>query len=196
MVEARLLQLRRLTKSKKPTFLRQDATRNKSLVKKWVKPKGMHSKMRLHLRGRRASPSPGYASPRAVRGLTREGLQEVHVYNAKDLQNINPKTQLVVFGNIGLRNKIALLKICVENKYVVAQIKDIPAFMKKVESDFATKKDVKKQSEEKKNKAKEEALKKIKVTKEEKKEENPTEIQEETKKGEKSDKIKVLEKKQ
>ena len=69
MVEARLLQLRRLTKSKKPTFLRQDATRNKSLVKKWVKPKGMHSKMRLHLRGRRASPSPGYASPRAEEDL-------------------------------------------------------------------------------------------------------------------------------
>ncbi len=196
MVEAKLLEQRRLTKSKKPTFLRQDANRNKSLVKNWRKPKGMHSKMRLHLRGRRASPSPGYSSPRAVRGLTREGLQEVHVYNVKDLQDFNPKTQIIVFGNIGLRNKMGLLKMCIEKKYVVAQIKDIPAFMKKVESDLAARKTKKKQSEEKKTKTKEDVSKKAKDVKQEKKEESTSEVQEETKKGEKSEKIKVLEKKQ
>lgn len=193
MVEARLLEQRRLTKSKKPRFLRQDANRNKSLVKNWRKPKGMHSKMRLHLRGRRASPSPGYASPRAVRGLTREGLTEVHVYNAKHLENFNPKTQIIVFGNIGMRKKMELLKVCTEKKYSVAQIKDIPAFMKKVESGLASRKTKKKQSEDTKKKIKEESTK---VIKEEKKEEAPHQVQEETKKGEKSDKIKVLEKKQ
>ena len=196
MVEVKLLQQRRLTKSKKPVFLRQDANRNKSLVKNWRKPKGMHSKMRLHLRGRRASPSPGYASPRAVRGLTREGLQEVHVYNIKDLHTFNPQTQIIVFGNIGLRNKIGLLKVCLEKKYAVAQIKDISAFMKKVESDLAARKTKKKHSEENKNKVKEEVSKKTKDVKQEKKEEIPSEAQEETKKGEKSEKIKVLEKKQ
>lgn len=195
MTEARLLKQRNIQKRKKPVFLRQDAQRNKSLEKKWRRPKGMHSKMRLHLRGRRASPSPGYASPRAVRGLTRQGLQEVHVHNSKDLQNIQPKTQIIVLGNVGLRKKVELLKICAEKNYFVAQIKDIPAFLKKVETDLASRKNAKKKKEEIQKKAKEEA-KKTADKKEDKKEETTAEAQEETKKGEKSDKIKVLEKKQ
>src|SRR3989338_2292795 len=115
MVEARLLQQRRATKLKKPRFLRQDATRNKSLKKTWRKAKGMHSKMRMH-------------------------LKEVHVQNSKDLQGFDPKTQIIVFGRIGLRNKMSLLKICAEKKYPVSQIKDVSAFMQKVEADFTTRK--------------------------------------------------------
>ena len=195
MVEARLLQQRRATKLKKPRFLRQDATRNKSLKKTWRKAKGMHSKMRMHLKGRRRSPSPGFASPKAVRGLTRQGLKEVHVQNSKDLHGFDPKTQIIVFGRIGLRHKMSLLKICAEKKYPVSQIKDVSAFMQKVEADFTTRKNTKKQKEDQIKKVKEESLKK---TKESEKKETPaaTEAQEETKKGEKSDKIKILEKKQ
>lgn len=194
MADARLLQQRRATKAKKPDFLRQDAQRNKSLAKKWRKPKGMHSKMRIHLKGRRRSPSPGFASPRAVKGLTRQGLQEVHIHNAQDLQSFDAKTQIVVFRRIGMRNKMKLLKICIEKKYPVAQIKDVAAFMHKVEADMAARKNTQKENQKKK---KEEALKKTKETSEEKKMETQTsEAQEETKRGEKSDKIKVLEKKQ
>ncbi|MDP3728823.1 MAG: eL32 family ribosomal protein [bacterium] len=196
MADARLLQQRRATKLKKPRFLRQDATRNKSLEKKWRKAKGMHSKMRLHLKGRRRSPSPGFASPRAVKGLTRQGLKEVHVNNAKDLEGFDLKTQIVVFGRIGLRNKMSLLKICGEKKYPIAQIKDISAFIQKVEADFATRKNKNKHKEEQKKKIKEESLKKIKEVDKKEEKTAPAEAQEETKKGEKSDKIKVLEKKQ
>ena len=49
MVNAKLLEQRNKAKGKKPNFLRQDANRNKSLEKKWIKPKGMHSKMRWEL---------------------------------------------------------------------------------------------------------------------------------------------------
>lgn len=197
MVDARLLQQRITLKKKKPRFLRQDATRNKSLKKHWRKPKGMHSKMRIHLRGRRRSPSPGFSSPRAVRGLTRQGFQEVYVQNAKDLEGFDAKTQVVVFGKIGLRKKVELLKICMDKKYPVVQIKDPQAFTQKVQADLTARKTKKKQSLEKK-KTKDENLKKAKDNKEtEKKEEAaPPEAKEETKKGEKSDKIKTLEKKQ
>ncbi len=197
MADARLLQQRKLTKKHKPTFLRQDATRNKSLEKKWRKPKGMHSKMRIHLRGRRKSPSPGYASPRAVRGLTRQGLREVYVTNAKNLEGFDSKTQIVVFGQIGLRKKMELIKICSDKKYPIAQIKDPGAFTQKVQADLIARKSKKKQTIDQKKK-KEESLKKAKDNKEsEKKEEAASpEVKEETKKGDKSDKIKVLEKKQ
>ena len=157
----------------------------------------MHSKMRIHLRGRRKSPSPGYSSPRAVRGLNRQGLTEVHVVNAKDLEGFNAKTQIVVFGKIGLRKKIELIKICTEKKYPLAQIKDPQAFTQKVQADLTARKTKRKQSIEKK-KSKEETVKKAKDNKETEKKENTTstEPKEETKKGEKSDKIKTLEKKQ
>ncbi|MSR85813.1 hypothetical protein EXS74_00280, partial [Candidatus Woesearchaeota archaeon] len=165
MVDARLLQQRKIMKRKKPRFLRQDATRNKSLEKKWVRPKGMHSKMRIHLRGRRKSPSPGYSSPRAVRGLTRQGLQEVYVIHAKNLEGFDPKTQIVVFGQVGLRKKMELIKICSEKKYPISQIKDPAAFTQKVQADLIARKSKKKQTTEQKKK-KEENVKKAKDNKE------------------------------
>jgi large subunit ribosomal protein L32e len=145
--------------------------------------------MRIQLRGRRRLPSPGFSSPRAVRGLTRKGLREVHVQNMKDLTGFDAKTQIIVFGNIGLRKKMTLLKICADKKYPVSQIKDISAFMQKVDADLVARKTKKKQSLEQNQK-------KAKETPEKKEEASPTEAKEETKKGEKTDKIKVLEKKQ
>ena len=88
-----------------------------------------------------------------------------------------------------------ILKICVEKKYPIAQIKDIPAFIQKVNADIAARKTKHKQQQEKK-KEKEELSKKTKDTEEKEKKETPGEEKEETKKGDKSEKIKVLEKKQ
>ncbi len=193
MVNIRLLEQRNKAKKRKPNFLRQDANRNKSLEKKWIKPKGMHSKMRMKLRSRRALPSPGYCSPKEVKGLTRKGFKPVLVNNMKNFEGFETKTQVVVIGHVGLKNKIKLLKYCIEKKYNVENVKNVQEFITKVESKFVENKKIKKDKEEKKKKAKEELSKKA-VT-EEKKEEIK-EGQEETKKGEKSEKIKVLEKKQ
>lgn len=199
MVDMRLLEQRNALKARKPDFLRQDANRNKSLAKKWRKAKGMHSKMRLHLRGRRKSPSPGYASPAAVKGLSRQGLRERIVKNLKGLQSFDPAREIVVFGHIGLKKKLRLMKLCAEKKYSVAHIKDIQIFLQEAEKDLSARKLKRKEREENKKKTKEDSPKKTKESKtEEKKEESPATPleQEETKKGEKSEKIKVLEKKQ
>ena len=193
MVNTRLLEQRNKTKRKKPNFLRQDAHRTKSLEKKWIKPKGMHSKMRMKLRSRRVWPSPGYCSPNEVKGLTRKGFQPVLVRNLKNLEGFDSKTQIVVVGHVGLKNKIQILKKCIENKYDVENVKNPQEFITNVEKKIVDTKKVKKDKEEKRKKTKDEQGKK--VTKEEKKE-AVKESQEETKKGEKSEKIKVLEKKQ
>jgi len=194
MTNHKLLEHRRKIKAKKPSFLRQDATRTKSLEKRWIKPKGMHSKMRMHLRGRRASPSPGYSSPKEIRGLNRQGFKEIVVRTIEDLKSFEPKTQVVVIGHVGTKRKIELMKICLEKKYTIANYKDAHTFISNIEKKLAEKKKVQKEKEEKKKKSKEESLKKTETKKEEeKKEEAP---KEETKKGDKSEKIKVLEKKQ
>jgi large subunit ribosomal protein L32e len=194
MVDKKLLEQRNKAKTRKPTFLRQDANRNQSLEKKWIKPKGMHSKMRIKLRSRRVWPSPGYCSPNAVKGLTRKGYESVVVKNINDLAAFDAKTQVVVIGHVGLKRKVEIIKYCIEKKYNLENIKNAQEFITKIESKFAEKKKVQKEKEEKKKKAKEELSKKVEEKKEEKKE--VKEEHEETKKGDKSEKIKVLEKKQ
>ena len=197
MAEKKLLELRMKSKARKPTFLRQDANRNKSLVKNWRRPKGMHSKMRLHLRGRRASPSPGYSSPRKVRGLTRNGFEELLVKNVNDLTRFDAKRQIVVVAHVGLKNKIAILKACLEKKYLVGNVKDVSSFIQKVDAEFASKKKKKKETQDTKKKVKEEDAKKVEKKVDKKENGSAEEAKtEETKKGEKSEKIKVLEKKQ
>ena len=55
-----LLELRKQIKNKKPDFIRQDAHKKKKLGKKWRKARGLHSKIRLKLRGRGKFVSNGY----------------------------------------------------------------------------------------------------------------------------------------
>ncbi len=198
MVNTKLVQLRNKMKAKKPNFIRQDANHYKSLEKKWIKPKGMHSKMRIHLRGHKVSPSPGYSSPREVRGLNRRGYQEVRTINISDLNSYDSETQMVLIGHVGLRKKIELLKYCIEKKYTIANIKNPIEFVKSVENKIIADKKIKTEKLEKKKVAKAESLKKANTKKEEKKEskEEDKSPQDETKKGDKSEKIKVLEKKQ
>ena len=52
-----LLEFRKKIKAKKPNFIRQDAHKKGEIKKKWRRPKGLQSKMRLHKRGYRKSPS-------------------------------------------------------------------------------------------------------------------------------------------
>ena len=53
-------------KKKKPKFIRQDAHKKGRLAKKWRKPKGLQSKMRLCKKGYRKRISKGYKSPKEV----------------------------------------------------------------------------------------------------------------------------------
>lgn len=184
-----LLTLRNVQKARKPFFLRQDAHKRKKLAQKWRQPKGMDSKMRIGFRSRRLLPSHGYSSPREVRGLNRQGFEEVLVLNVRDLDGIDPKTQIVLVGHIGKKKKIEILKKCAEKQLAVAYVRDINAFIKNVEEKKNEQKKLAKERTQKK-KTTEDAKKK------DKKEENKEAVEEETKKGQKSDKIKALEKRE
>jgi len=190
MADAKLMELRAAIKAKKPTFLRQDAHKRKKLRETWRQPRGMHSKLRRKLGGRRIHPSMGWSSPRKVRGLNREGLRDVTIYTVSALAVLNPKIHSVVVGKVGTKNRLAILTACVEKKFAVSNIKDIGKYIKGVEEHFVQKKKAKKEIVAKKS---------VEADKKEKKEEAKTETpeaQHETKKGDKSDKIKVLEKRQ
>ncbi len=199
MVDKRLLEQRNAAKAKKPSFLKQDAHKLDKLSKNWRRPRGMDSKIRKAFRGRRKKPSLGYSSPRKVRGLNRQGFEEVRVHCIKDLEGFNPESQVVLIAKIGLKKKSEILKYCMEKKYNVANVDNPKEFVEDLEQEIKERRQEKKKEVEKKKKDKE---KKLKAAEEKKKEEEKKEAaedesqQEETKKGQKSDKVKILEKRE
>ncbi len=172
------LELRKLKKSKKPVFLKQDAHKKAKLKNNWRQPKGRQSKMRLKKKGYRKQPSVGYSSPRLVRGLNPQGLREVHVFNLEDLSKVQPGDGIVIGSTVGVRKKLEILKKVKELKDLnVINVKDVDAFIKSVEDKLLAKKKESKERAEKKKKLKEEAIKRA----EEKKKEEEKKTEEEKK---------------
>jgi large subunit ribosomal protein L32e len=110
MIE-RLLRLRRILKRKKPEFLRQNWFRFKKLGEKWRRPRGRHSKLRRHIKGKGFIPHPGYGSPRAVRGLHPSGLEEVRIFNPSQLEGLDPNKHAVrIAAQVGMKKRIEIMK--------------------------------------------------------------------------------------
>jgi len=185
-----LLELRKKIKKKKPNFVRQDAHKKSRLGKKWRRPKGIHSKMRLKLRGYRKSIAVGYGSPKKVRGLYNSGLKNVIVYSIDDIERLDAKKECVTIAkNIGMKKRIPLINKAKVKGIKVINIKNVDAYLKNLEEEFAKRKE-KKKEKEKKEKAKE--------TKKEKKEELADKIKtdEERKEEIKKEKDKLLTKRE
>ncbi len=110
---AKLLELRKKLKSRKPDFLRQDWHKYKRFKNdpKWRKPRGLHSKMRRKFKGKPKMPDPGYGSPKAVRGLHPSGYEEVLVYNVKDVEKVDKERQAIrIASTVGTRKRMEIIK--------------------------------------------------------------------------------------
>jgi large subunit ribosomal protein L32e len=111
----RLLELRRILKRKKPEFLRQNWFRFKKLGEKWRRPKGLHSKLRRHFKGKGFLPKPGYGSPSLVKGLHPCGLKEVRVFRVEDLEALNPNEHAVrIASQVGKKKRMEIMKVAKE----------------------------------------------------------------------------------
>ncbi len=130
-----LLELRSRIKNKKPEFIRQDNPKRPKLSYKWRKPKGIHSKIRHHFKGRRKMPSPGYKSPTEVKGLHATGLKMVRVFSAEALNTIKKGEGIIISKNVGAKKRLEILRkakemnISVLNLNVEETIKKIEDFM-------------------------------------------------------------------
>lgn len=178
---------------KKTKFIRQDAHKKSRLGNKWRRPKGLHSKMRLGLKGYRKSISIGFGSPRKTRNLHSSGLKLIVIKSLKELEKINTKKECIAIAKtIGLKKKVEILKQAIKKNIKVVNIKDVNKFLKDVEEK------IKKTKEEKeKLKKKKEVKKKEKEKAAEKKtiEEKVEKTDEEKKEEEKKEKDKILTKK-
>ena len=183
----KLLELRAQIKKKKPTFVRQEAKNTIRLANSWRQPKGRHSQMRQKEATRMKHPSAGYRSPRAVRGLHSSGLIKTLVKNLQDLEKINPKQELAILSSrLGAKKKILFLDQAKKLGIKVYNFKDGEAFKKKILSQLEEKRKTKEKRTKIEEKKPEE--KKIKV-------EKLADESKETTKGQKSEKIKQIEKK-
>lgn len=149
-------------KRKRPSFVRQDFHK-KRLKKRWVKPRGLHSKVRLGKKGHPKKVSSGYGSPKKVRGLSREGLKIIMIHNENELKNIDKEKEgIIVSGKVGLKNKIALLKKAKERGIKVLNL-NVDQYIKTKEDEIKKKREEKKKKDGKKKEKKEEKKEKDKL---------------------------------
>lgn len=166
------LELRKKIKSRKPKFIRQASRKKRKLAKKWVRPRGIDSKLRLNLRGHRKSVEMGYGSPKQVRGLDSSGLSPVIVYNLKGLEGLNKDVHgIVVSSSVGMKNKVELLKKAKEVNLKVLNVKDVDLFIKNAQERFAKRKEEKKKAKKEKEDKRKELEKKAKEKEEKEKKE-------------------------
>lgn len=178
MSKTKLLDKRNAMKSKKPDFKRQDVNRYKQFEGSWRRPRGIHSKLRMGFRGHNAVPTIGYGSPSEVKGLSKKGLNFVSVYNVKDLDNVKEGCIMVIGGTVGTKKKLEILAKAKEKKFTVMGIKDIDAFVTKINDKLA----LKKKEAEKKKDAKKKKEEKAKEKKDDKKVDEKKEVSKEEKK--------------
>ncbi len=104
-----MMKKRREISDRRPEFLRQEWFRFPRLGEKWRKPRGLHSKMRMHIKYRPTVVSIGFRGPKDVRGLHPSGFQEVMIYNSADLEGIDPKKQAArVGGKVGFKKRLEI----------------------------------------------------------------------------------------
>lgn len=117
MLDAKLLEVRKAVKGRKPNFRIQNSNDpKKRFAGRWKRPKGLQSKMRERRKGNPKYIEPGYGSPAAVRGATAEGLFPVVVRNISDLGKVRGDDGVIISATVSIRNKAVIAKAAAERK--------------------------------------------------------------------------------
>jgi len=105
----RLLKVRSRINKRRPHFRQFESWRFVRIKNHWRKPHGIDNKMRFNLKGWPRSVTVGWRGPVEVRGLHSSGMEEVTVWNTRDLENVNPQTQVArIGGKVGGRKREAI----------------------------------------------------------------------------------------
>ena len=105
------LLIRKQIKNRTPDFIREEWFRYKRISRNWRRPDGITSKMRINLKYRPNKVRIGYRGPKETRGLHSSGFEEIAVYNVKDIENVDPKTQAARIGStVGTKKRIEIEK--------------------------------------------------------------------------------------
>ncbi len=105
----RLLKIRAKKGKVRPKFKRYESWRYNRVKGSWRRSRGIDSKVRKKKKGNIASPNIGYRSPRKIRYLHASGFEEAIVHNMTELQQVNPRKQVVkIAGAVGRHKRIMM----------------------------------------------------------------------------------------
>ena len=114
------LELRKKLAKHRPDFIRQESWRYARLAENWRKPKGIDNHQRKQKKGWPALVRIGYGGPKASRGLHPSGYTDNLVYNIKDLEKLNPKTDGIRFGHsVGKRKRLEVISKAKEMNFKI-----------------------------------------------------------------------------
>lgn len=117
MLSAKLLEVRRAVKRRKPNFQIQNSNDpKKRWPGRWKRPKGLQSKMRERRKGNPKYIEPGYGSPVEVKGATADGLFPVVVSNVSALGRVREGEGVVISATVSVRKKAGIAKAAAERK--------------------------------------------------------------------------------
>ncbi|MBN1386761.1 50S ribosomal protein L32e [Candidatus Woesearchaeota archaeon] len=192
-----LLKIRKEMKAKKPEFTAQDSHKAGRVQKKYRRPKGIHSKIRMGWKSYKKKIKVGYKSPCAVRGLSVQGLIPVVVANAAAVRAIDPGIQgAVISSSVGMKRREELIRLLVEKKVIILNIRDPEKKLKEIGAGLKEKREKRTMREASKKEKEKDLKKKAEEKSKEEKKEGVEEIVDEDKKmQEKRDMDKLLTKK-
>jgi len=96
---------------KKPKFLKQGSGYLKRVKKRWRKPSGRHSKLKVREKSKGSLPGVGYRAPKKMRGLHPSGFREVLIQNLNDLERIDREKEAGrISSRIGKRKRKVIVE--------------------------------------------------------------------------------------
>ncbi|VVB61200.1 50S ribosomal protein L32e [uncultured archaeon] len=129
-----LLEVRKEMQKRKPHFKRHDRNKLARLARSgWRKSvQGHDNKQRNRYAGNEKSPTPGYGTPKAIRGMHASGLFELIVHNANGLKDVDPKKYAIrIAGTVGNKKKIEIVEAARKQNFKVLNPKYIVKAQKK-----------------------------------------------------------------
>ncbi|MBR9690091.1 hypothetical protein GOV08_00210, partial [Candidatus Woesearchaeota archaeon] len=179
----KLLELKKKIKAKTPKFKRTDVHKKPKLKKTgWRKPKGIHNKMRLNLRGYNKVVKKGYGTPKKVKGLDKDEKKTVVISSVKELGNVKKEDKILIASSIGSKKRLEIIDAATKQKVTIANYKDMHAYAKKLRESIKLKQ--KEQQSKIDGRQKKKQIAEKKKEKEEKKKIVDEKVDEESKKAE------------
>ena len=114
------LELRKKVSQHRPSFVRQESWRYVRLSEAWRKPKGIDNHQRKQKKGWPRIVRAGFGGPKIARGLHPSGYTDNLVYNLKDLEKLDPKTDGIRFAHgVGKRKRLTILTKAKERNFKI-----------------------------------------------------------------------------